>query len=178
MFFTASQANEYDVKRRQTEGVQTDLFFVDSEQNGINWLRNELSERSQTYQDLQPKWMQAIQGLRKGDILPELMQILEENFIKEPDGKWRVANMQDDIDLEALRLKALLREFKTYVEVANKPKGKIKEARVEALRTGFKQAYRDKDFATIVKVGDRIPQNLLQEDEVLLQFYQIAASRV
>jgi DNA modification methylase len=178
MFFTASQANEYDVKRRHTEGVQTDLFFVDSEQNGINWLRNELSERSQTYQDLQPKWMQAIQGLRKGDILPELMQILEENFIKEPDGKWRVANMQDDIDLEALRLKALLREFKTYVEVANKPKGKIKEARVEALRTGFKQAYRDKDFATIVKVGDRIPQNLLQEDEVLLQFYNIALGRL
>jgi hypothetical protein len=179
MFFTASQANEYDIKRKQTEGMEMgNLFFVDSEQGGINWLRNELTEKSQTYQDLQPKWMQAIQGLRKGDILPELQQILDENFIKEPDGKWRVANMQDDVDLEALRLKALLKEFKVYVEMANKPKSKIKEARVEALRAGFKQAYRDKDFSTIVKVGDRIPSNLLQEDEVLLQFYQIASSRV
>jgi hypothetical protein len=31
--------------------------------------------------------LKAIQGIRKGDILPELMHILEENFIKESDGK-------------------------------------------------------------------------------------------
>lgn len=71
-----------------------------------------------------------------------------------------------------------MREFKVYVEVAQKPRGKIKEARVEALRAGFKQCYQDKDFATIVAVGDRIPQNLLTEDEQLLQFYEIASSRV
>ena len=122
--------------------------------------------------------MQAINGVRKGDILPELMQILEENFIKESDGKWRKPNLQDDVDLAALRHKALMREFKVYVEVAQKPRGKIKEARVEALRAGFKQCYQDKDFATIVAVGDRIPQNLLTEDEQLLQFYEIASSRV
>jgi hypothetical protein len=29
-----------------------------------------------------------------------------------------------------------------------------------------------------VKVGDSIPNNLLMEDEVLLQFYDIAISRV
>lgn len=179
MFFTASQANEYDIKRRQTEGMEmANMFFVDSEQSGINWLRNELGREPQTEQDLRPEWMKALQAQKKGDIVPDMQQILEENFIKEPDGKWRVPNMQDDVDLEALRLKSLLREFKAYVEMASKPKGKIKEARVEALRAGFKQAYRDKDFATIVKVGDRIPQTLLQEDEVLLQFYQIAASRV
>lgn len=132
----------------------------------------------QTYQDLQPKWMQAINGVRKGDILPELMQILEENFIKESDGKWRKPNLQDDVDLAALRHKALMREFKVYVEVAQKPRGKIKEARIEALRAGFKQCYQDKDFATIVAVGDRIPQNLLTEDEQLLQFYEIASSRI
>ena len=177
MFFLPAQAVQYDEMRKHTEGFQTALFFVDSEQGGIAWLNNELAT-PQTYQDLQPKWMQAINGVRKGDILPELMQILEENFIKEADGKWRRPNLQDDVDLAALRLKSLLKEFKVYVEVANKPKGKIKEARVEALRAGFKQAYKDKDFVTIVRVGDRIPSNLLQEDEQLLQFYQIAASRV
>ena len=50
--------------------------------------------------------------------------------------------------------------------------------RVEAIRAGFKQCYIDKDFATIVKVGDKIPQNLLTEDEILLQFYDIALSHV
>lgn len=178
MFFNPSQAAKYDTLRKTTEGFQATLFFVDSEQGGIAWLNNELTT-PQTYQDLQPKWMQAINGVRKNDILPELMQILEENFIKEPDGKWRKPNLQDDVDLEALRHKSLMREFKVYMEeVSNKPKGKIKEARLEALRAGFKQAYQDKDFATIIKVGDRIPQNLLTEDEQLLQFYEIASSRV
>lgn len=177
MYFTPSQAAKYDELRKRTDGFQASLFFVDSEQGGIAWLNNELSS-PQTYQDLQPKWMQAINGVRKGDILPELMQILEENFIKESDGKWRKPNLQDDVDLAALRHKALMREFKVYVEVAQKPRGKIKEARVEALRAGFKQCYQDKDFATIVAVGDRIPQNLLTEDEQLLQFYEIAVGRV
>lgn len=177
MFFTASQAAKYDELRKDTDGFQSTIFFVDSEQGGILWLKNELST-PQTYQEIQPKWMQAINGVRKGDILPELMQILEENFIKEPDGKWRRPNLQDDVDLEALRTKALLREFKVYVEVAQKPKGKIKEARVEALRAGFKQCYKEKDFVTIIAVGNRIPQNLLTEDETLLQFYDIASSRV
>ena len=34
------------------------------------------------------------------------------------------------------------------------------------------------DFATIVAVGNKIPESLLMEDEVLLQYYDIAASRV
>jgi hypothetical protein len=33
-------------------------------------------------------------------------------------------------------------------------------------------------FQNIVQIGDRIPNNLLMEDEVLLQFYDIAAARV
>lgn len=177
MYFTPSQAAKYDELRKHTDGFQASLFLVDSEQGGIAWLNNELST-PHTYQDLQPKWMQAINGVRKGDILPELMQILEENFIKESDGKWRKPNLRDDIDLAALRHKALMREFKVYVEVAQKPRGKIKEARLEALRAGFKQCYQDKDFGTIIAVGNRIPQNLLTEDEQLLQFYEIASSRV
>ena len=49
--------------------------------------------------------------------------------------------------------------------------------RVEALREGFKQCFKDKDFATILLLGDKIPQNILTEDEVLLQYYDIAQMR-
>ena len=52
------------------------------------------------------------------------------------------------------------------------------KGRVEAVRAGFKQCYSDKNFADIILVGDRIPQNLLTEDEVLLQYYDIASSKV
>jgi 16S rRNA G966 N2-methylase RsmD len=178
MFFTASQAAEYDEKKKLAPEFVPMGIIVSDEANGIQWLKNQLRDTPKTYQEIQPEWMQAINGLRKGDILPELATLLEENFIQELNGKWRIPNIQDDVDKEALRTKSLLREFKIYVETANKPKGKIKEARVEALRAGFKQCYIDKDFQTIVTVGDKIPQNLLTEDEVLLQFYDIAQNKL
>lgn len=178
MFFTPSQAAMYDEKKKTAPDFIPMGLIVSDEASGIEWLKLQLKDSPKTYQQIQPEWMQAINGVRKGDILPELMQILDENFIQQEDGSWRLPNIQDDVDKEALRTKALLREFKVYEEAARKPRGKIKEARVEALRAGFKQCYRDKDFATIVAVGDRIPQNLLTEDEQLLQFYEIASSRV
>jgi hypothetical protein len=122
--------------------------------------------------------MQALGGERKGDIIPELKTILEENFLKNDAGEWYVPDPNKEEDLGKLRNRRLLKRFEEYKEQAFKPKGKIKECRVEALRAGFKQSYQDKDFETIVRVGDRIPNNLLMEDEVLLQFYDIAAAKV
>jgi hypothetical protein len=178
MFFTAVQLNEYIEKKKYAPEFVPMGLIVSNEADGIEWLRNRLRDKAQTYQDIQPDWMQAINGLRKGDILPELRELLEENFIEEPDGKWRLPNIQDDVDKDKLREKALLKEFKIYVEAASKPHARIKEVRVEAIRSGFKKCYMEKDFATIVLVGDKIPQNLLTEDDILLQFYDIARTRV
>lgn len=179
MFFTADQAAQYEKKRNELpNGVQINAFMVGSEADGIQWLKNKLYDGSKTYQEILPEWMQAIAGVRRGDILPELRDLLEQNFIKEADGHWRLPNANDERDLEILRTKTLLREFHLYVEQAAKPKAKLKAVRVEALRAGFKQCYMDKDFATIVMVAEKIPENLLTEDEVLLQYYDIATSRV
>ena len=179
MYFTASQVSEYEEKKKLAPEFIPMGLIVSNEADGIEWLRNRLRVHGpQTYQEIQPEWMQAINGLRKNDILPELKDLLYENFIEEADGKWRLPNVQDDVDKAALRTKALLKEFKIYVEVAQKPKAKLKEVRVEAVRAGFKQCYIDKDFQTIVTVGDKIPQNLLTEDEILLQFYDIAINHV
>ena len=122
--------------------------------------------------------MQAITATRKGDIVPELSEILSENFIEEDNGTWRLPNIQDDVDKDKLREKALLKEFRNYVEMASKPRAKLKEVRVEAVRAGFKNCYMNKDFATIVLVAERIPQSLLEVDDILLQFYDIARTRV
>lgn len=178
MFFTNEQVHEYDKKKSENPELIQLSILVSSEQDGVLWLKNLLLEKPLTYQDIHPQWMQALAGVRKGDIIPELADILEENFLKDSDGKWYVANPENEADLEKLRNKRLLKQFEAYKEEAAKPKGKIKEARVEALRVGFKQCYQDKDFKTIVQIGDRIPNNLLMEDEVLLQFYDIAISRV
>ena len=178
MFFTAEQSLEYEQKRAETisfEAAQS--LFVGSEAEGIEWLKRQL-ETPLTYQELQPEWMQALVSTKKGDQLPELLQILEENFLKDEDGRWYKPNPEKEADLEKLRTAHLLKLFNRYVEEASKPKGKIKEARLEALRCGFKDCYRNKDFKTIVTVAQRLPESLVMEDEVLLQYYDIAINRV
>lgn len=178
MFFTAEQSLEYDTKRAQTESYEAaQSMFVGSEAEGIEWLKRELVE-PKTYQDLQPEWMQALVQTKKGDNLPELKQILEENFLKDDNGRWYKPDPEKEADLEKVRARELARNFKAYVEMASTPKGKIKEARLEALRFGFRECYKEKDFATIVKVAQRLPEALVMEDDVLLQFYDIAINRV
>ena len=177
MFFTNEQVQEYDKKKKENpEFIQLSLL-VSSEQDGVLWIKNFLHENPLNYQDIQPQWMQALAGVRKGDVIPELAIILEENFLKDVKGTWYVPNPENEIDLEKMRSKRLLKQFENYKTEVLKPKGKLKEVRMEALRFGFKQCYQDKDFKTIVTIGDRIPNNLLMEDEVLLQFYDIASSR-
>ena len=122
--------------------------------------------------------MQSLGGTKKGDIVPELMDILDENFIKNDDGTWRLVNENDDIDKEKQRTKSLLKEFKIYVETAKKPPGKLPKVRLEAVRAGFKQCYSDKNFSDIILVGDRIQQNLLTEDEQLLMYDESASNKV
>ncbi len=178
MFFTNEQVQDYDKKKVENpEFIQLSLL-VSSEQDGVMWLKSTLSEKYLTYQDINPLWMQALAGVRKGDTIPELSIILEENFLKNDSDEWYAPDPENEADLEKLRTKRLLKIFDGYKDEAAKPKARIKEVRVEALRAGFKQCYQDKNFKTIVTIGDKIPNNLLMEDEVLLQFYDIASSKV
>lgn len=176
MYFTPSQVAEYEEKRKHTSEFVPMGLIVSDEANGIEWLKQLLKE-PKTYQEISPEWMQAVNGLRKGDVLPELRDILEENFIEDESGHWHVPDLEKQIDLEKLKHKSLMKEFNLYKEMAQKPRARIKEVRVEALREGFKQCFKDKDFATILLLGDKIPQNILTEDEVLLQYYDIAQMR-
>lgn len=176
MYFTETQAAEYMEKRKNTTGYEPLGLIVSDEANGIEWLKIYLKE-PKTYQEISPEWMQTIKGVKKGDVLPELMDILQDNFIKDESGKWHVPDLEKQIDLQKLRHNKLMREFNIIKEQALKPRARIKEVHTEAVREGFKQCFKDKDFATILLVGDKIPQNILTEDEVLLQYYDIAQMR-
>lgn len=178
MFFTASQALEYESKRAISSNFVPMALFISNEAEGIEWLKREL-DIPQTYQEMQPKWMKDMITPKKGDRLPGLDEILEENFIKDEDGKWRKPDAEKAADLEILRGKKLMKEFNLYLEQASKPKAKrMKDTRLEVLRYGFKECYKQKNYQAIVIVGDHIQESLLQEDEVLLQYYDIASMRV
>lgn len=178
MFFTASQAIEYERKKEKCSGFVPMALFISSEAEGIEWLKREL-QNPQTYSDLQPEWMKNMLPPKKGDVLPELMSILEENFIKDEEGNWRNPDPEKAADLEIIRNRRMMKEFNMYLEQAQKPKAKrMKDTRLEVLRYGFKECYKQKSYQAIVTVGDHILESLLQEDEVLLQYYDIASSRV
>ena len=173
MYFTAEQAIEYEDKKRETNSFVSLALLVGSEAEGIEWLKRKLEDDPKTYSEILPDWMQDLVKPKKGDTLPELMQILDENFLKDENGYWHIPDINDQAQLDAVRTKRLLKEFEVYVEAK-----KVKNARLEALRAGFKECYKNHDFATIVSVGNKLPEELLTTDEVLLRFYDIASSRV
>lgn len=173
MYFTAEQVIEYEEVRRMHSSISTLALFIGSEKDGIDWVKRKLEDAPKRYQDLTSDWLQDLVKPKKGDILPELKQILEDNFIKDEDGYWRNPNPEKQGDLDAIRNRRLMKEFEIYVSAP-----RIREARLEALRAGFKECYKNHDFATIVAVGNKLPEELLTTDEVLLRFYDIASSRV
>jgi DNA modification methylase len=178
MYFNSDQLLMYDSKKATTPTFIQLSLLVSSENDGIEWLKNELKS-PKTIQDIHPKWLKAIASIRKNDILPELREILNEGFIQEEDGKWRTPDPHEAKDREALRFKVLLKEFAAYVIAISQPKAKkLKEVRVESLRAGFKNSWEQKDFKTILTLGDMIPQNILLEDEQLLMYYDIAKDRI
>lgn len=68
--------------------------------------------------------------------------------------------------------------FEGYVEELSKSKKKLKQFRTEAIRAGFKKAWSEKDYETIMKVGERLPESVIQEDDKLLMYYDNAQIRL
>ena len=179
MYFLPDQVNEYDMARStmEVENIQFSLFVSD-EKSAIAWLYQQLDENSgygrMTYAELQPKFMKELQAIDKREKMPELMVILEENFLKDDDGKWYIPDLTKSGDLAKLREKNLLKEFQTYLE----SKGKLKVFRSEAIRAGFSKLWKNKEYATIVAIAERLPEQTIQKDPNLLMYYDISLSRV
>ncbi|MDX9865178.1 MAG: hypothetical protein RBT34_10270, partial [Anaerolineaceae bacterium] len=87
--------------------------------------------------------------------------------------RWYVPDPNQAGDLEKLRERALLREFDGY----RAEKKKLKLFRLEAVRAGFKKAWQDRDYQTIVSIADKIPESVLEEDPKLLMWYDQAITR-
>ncbi len=124
------------------------------------------------YQELAPIYMKEAQRVWEKHEQPvELLTILEQNFVQDPDGTWRVPDPQKESDLEQIRHRALLKEFQQYLDT----RGKLKVLRTEALRAGFKEAWQKKDYATIVTMAKRVPDAVIQEDQALLMYFDNAS---
>lgn len=208
MYFLPEQVAEYDRKRMTVKEILQLELFVNDEATAIQWLKQQLIQKPQTFQELHPQFMKEIGGWQKHEKPLELMELLEQNFIRY-DGKgevpsqihsylstnykelrnldkgdpalrakakdrWYVPDPNKAGDLEKLRERALMREFEEYRESKQK---KLKVFRLEAVRAGFKKAWQERDYQTIISVAQKIPENVLQEDPKLLMWYDQALTR-
>jgi DNA modification methylase len=208
MFFLEEQVAIYDRNKMYTKGIEQLSLFVVDEASAIQWLRRLLKERTQTFQDINPQFLKEIGGWNKNEEPLELSTLLEQNFLRydgkgpvpeqihaylstnwkelrnlpkddpalvnKARDRWYVPDPNKAGDLEKLREKALLKEFEEYKEV----KKKLKVFRLEAVRAGFKKAWQERDYAVIVAVADKIPNNVLEEDPKLLMWYDQAVTRM
>jgi len=174
MYFLPDQVPLYEQKRLAASRVEQVSLFVHDEKSAIRWLRIQLSDHPQTYQEIQPKFMIESRNTDRHEAMPELADLLEQNFLKDEEGRWYVPDPNREADLEKLREKALLREFETYKTT----KGRLKVFRTEAVRAGFKKCWSERDYDMIIEIGDRLPPEILQEDDVLLMYYDNAETRL
>ncbi len=208
MYFLPEQVAEYDKKRITVRAVlQLELFVID-EASAIQWLKQQLLKKPQTFQELHPQFLKEIGGWQKHEKPLELSELLEQSFLRY-DGKAEVPNQihsylstnfkelrnlpKDDEslrakgkdrwyvpdpnkagDLEKLRERSLLKEFEEYRVSSQK---RLKVFRLEAVRAGFKKAWQERDYATIITVARKVPENVLQEDPKLLMWYDQALTR-
>jgi len=208
MYFLPEQAAEYD-RKKLTSGqlIQTKLFVSD-EASAIQWLRQLLKEKPQTFQDINPQFMQELGGWSKNEQQLDLRELLNQNFLSyngigevasqihsylstnwpemrnrpkddpalmaKAKDRWYVPDPNKAGDLEKLRERSLLKEFEGYKQA----KKKLKVFRMEAVRAGFKKAWQERDYSTIIKVADIIPRKVLEEDPKLLMWYDQAVTRV
>ena len=89
--------------------------------------------------------------------------------------RWYVPDPNKAGDLEKLRERSLLKEFEDYRTSSQK---RLKVFRLEAVRAGFKKAWQERDYATIITVARKVPENVLQEDPKLLMWYDQALTRM
>lgn len=105
-----------------------------------------------------------LRGLGKND--PQLLAKAKD--------RWYVPDPNKAQDLEKKREKGLLKEYEEYLAA---PGRRLKEFRLEVLRAGFKAAWAGKEYEAILKVAQKIPEEVLQEDEQLLLWYDYAITR-
>ena len=172
MFFLPEQAEQYERFRLTFRELAQQTLFITDEASAVQWLRQRLKARPQAYSDLQPEFFTETQSGAAGwEDLPDLHALLDENFIQDTDGRWIVPDPRKAEHMEQVKRRALLREFARYGD----GRGRLAKVRSEAVRAGFQDAWNRKDFATIVKIGSRLPEDVFADEPTLHHYFRNAA---
>jgi len=186
MYFLPEQVAEYDKKRMSIREVLQLKLSITDESSAILWLKQQILKKPQTFQELHPQFLTQIGRWQKHEAMLELSELLAQNFLRY-DGRGEVpsrihsylsTNFKDlrslPKDDERLRAKG---KDRWYVPDPNQAGDLEKLVRLEAVRAGFKKAWQERDYTTIINVARKIPDNILHEDPKLLMWYDQALTR-
>jgi len=81
MYFLPDQVAEYDKKRMTVKEILQLQLFVTDESSAIQWLKQQLTLKPQTFQEIHPQFLKEISGWNKKERPLELLEILEQNFL-------------------------------------------------------------------------------------------------
>jgi 16S rRNA G966 N2-methylase RsmD len=81
MYFLPEQVAEYDKRRLTTKELQQLQLIVNDEASAIQWLRQQLNEKPQTFSDLFPQFVKELGGWVKHEKPLELLDLLGDNFL-------------------------------------------------------------------------------------------------
>ena len=82
MYFLPDQVVEYDKKRMTVNEVVQSELFVSDEASAIQWLKQQITSKPQTSQDIHPQFLKEISGWKKHEQGLELSELLEQNFLR------------------------------------------------------------------------------------------------
>lgn len=177
-WFTSGQINSYieykkKMKLAGMEEIKSGaiMLFVTDEKSAILWLYNFLFS-PKTFSEVHTAFTQLANI--QDDLVPELRQMLEENFINE-NGTYRRPKDEPEHDTIAdRRSKLLQREFESLLIKAQTEKGKIKLVRKEALALGFENCYKTKRFQDILTIAKKLDRGILESSSELNDFVEAA----
>lgn len=89
MYFLPEQVAEYDKKRMTIKEVKQLTLSITDESSAILWLKQQLLNKPQTFQELHPQFLTQIGGWQKHEAMLELSELLAQNFLRY-DGRGEV----------------------------------------------------------------------------------------
>jgi hypothetical protein len=178
LWFTSEQISEYSEykKKMKLEGIdelksRSMFLFVTDEKSALVWLYNFLLE-TRSFSEIHTAFTQLANI--QGDNVPELRDLLDQNFIFENDKYRRPKSEPEHSQISDKREKALQREFESLLIKTRTEKGKIKLIRKEALLFGFETCYKTRRYQDILTVTNKLDKSIIENSSELNDFVEAA----
>ena len=158
-----------DDLREKLSGQQ--VLIITDEKSALTWLYYFLHE-PRTYSEIYTEYQKV--ATTTDDAIPELKELLENNFILE-DGKYRrPLNEAEKAEIKKNQERELDRAFNKLLKQAKEGKGKIKNVRREALVHGFTKCYQEGRYQDILAIANKLYASTLEASGEIMDFVDIA----